>query len=62
MKGNWTKYVSTPVGEWASLSLQEVFCGLVEKLLVAFQGSVAFDVHLVLELKGTVILHSQEGL
>ena len=62
MKGNWTKYVSSPVGKRAGLRLQEVLCGLVEKLLVAFQGSVAFDIHLVLEFKSTVILHGQEGL
>ena len=59
-KGDRTKDISSPVGKRACLSSQEVICGLVEKLLVAFQGSVAFNIHLVLEFKSTMILNCQK--
>lgn len=54
-----TEDISSPTGKRAGLPLNELLRSLVEELLVALQGSIAFDFHFVLELKGAVILHSQ---
>ncbi len=50
-----TEDISSPVGQRTGPCLQELLCGLVEPLLLALKGGIAFDLHGVLKFEGAVV-------